>query len=808
MAVEQVTSKADQLGAIGQHCEIARAVLWRGMWAAICSVAVMPDGAAAAPPSSADDKRQSVEEIIVAAEHRQRALHDVPLSVAVMTREQADQVQLANFEDMSRYVPNLKIQTNGMFNYIHIRGFGSSYNEGFEQSVGFFVDDIFYSRPHYLLMGFLDIDRVEILRGPQGTLFGKNTVAGAVSVHSAMPEQGWYFGGTGTVGSNNLKTVEAIANIPLWQDKAALRLAAYYTDRDGFMHNTTLNVDDGAFDTLSLRGKARVKITDDLQLTLTYQRNEIEVFHGIRNQLSANSFAPFLDLMQQFDPETEASLDKLTTALDLAPYGLQTSDDYVGRLDYQWHAYDLSLILGSSGFDRFGETDFDGTPIPMIGVTDDQTHRQTSAEIRLVSPPGAWEFVGGLFYLNTRLRDSTDLSAAYSADLAQTLFGLTLPAALLRVPTDFVGEGVLTSLRNLAPAVPVLLERRTSDFHQNSQSLALYGQLGWYVTQHIQIDGGLRVGWDQKKVRYDQSLGTGLQFPGPTLLLGPVAGMEDFSYTDTRDEFSLAPKLSVTWRVTPWASVYATAGRGQKTGGYNAVALRPEGVEFEDERADTIEAGIKSRFFNGQLNANLNVFRTDFKNLQIAVFNGFDIVVSNAPRAVAQGAELEVMMTTNWGLSLFGGAGLLQSSYRDFKDGQCISNNPIPSFGGQNGFCNQSGNRLANAPKVQGALSANQAIALGNWPIDLIVGGDVMYQDDMDLQVDLDPLDRQPAYWMFNVRAGVTTRDGAVSLTIMGRNLTNEIVRVDSMDAPLFGGTHIATTGQPRTWQAQLKVSM
>ncbi len=750
---------------------------------------------------------RALDEIVVMAERRGKALHEVPLSIAVVTRQQADQVQLENFEDMSRYVPNLKIQTNGMFNYIHIRGFGSSYNEGFEQSVGFFVDDIYYSRPHSLLMGLLDIDRVEVLRGPQGTLFGKNTVAGAVTVHSAMPSDNWQVEGTGTIGSNDLKTGEGVVNIPLWDDRAAIRLAAYYTDRDGFLRNTTLGLDDGGYDTLTLRAKARLDLTPDLQLVLTYQRNRVEVFQGIRNQLSANSFQPFLDLMRQFDPETEAELDVLTNALDIAPYGLQTSNDYVARLGYDFRGYDLSLIVGHGGFDRFGETDFDGTPIPVIGVTDDQTHQQTSVEARLISPPGRVEFIGGLYYLTADLRDSTDLSAAYSEDLADTLFGLTIPSALLQLPGAVLGDGV-GLLTGLLPDVPVLLERRTSDFQQDSQTLAIYGQLGWQVTQRLKLDGGVRLSRDEKRITYDQSLGTGLQFPGPTLLLGPVAGMEDFAFSDKRDEFVLAPKLSATWQLADWGWVYATLGRGYKSGGYNAVALRREGIEFEDERADTVEAGLKTRFLDNRLTVNLNLFHTDFRNLQIAVFNGFDIVVSNAPRAVAQGAELEAMVTTDWGLSLFGGVGLLKASYKNFKNGQCISDQPLPSFGPGAGFCDQTNDRLANAPRLQGAVSADQTIGLGNLAFALVVGGDAIYQDDMDLQVDLDPLDRQPAYWLFNLRAGVKSRDGAIAFIVMGRNLTDEIYRVDSMDAPLFGGTHTATTAQPRSCQAMLKFTL
>lgn len=738
---------------------------------------------------AAESSAPRLDEIVVKAQKREQSVQDVPLSITAISDVQIEQTDMEDLNDLGKFTPNLKVQTNGIYNHIYIRGLGSGFNEGFDQSVGFFIDDIYYARSHYLIAGLLDVERVEVLRGPQGTLFGKNTVAGAVSIYSGAPHDDYELKGSFTLGKYDLHTYHGVVNLPLIEDRLAGRFSAYFTKRDGFLYNTTLDEDDGAQQVFTGRAKLRFEASEDLSVTLAYLKNRGEIFRGIRSQLSAAVNSEWLTLMRSYDPKTEVDIEDGQTSTDAPNYGVQDSDDFMAYLDYEPADHLFQLILATSAYTRDGGVDFDATPIPMMDVLVDQEFEQISVEFRVVSPAGEIEYVAGLYYLNNTLNDFTDLNGNFTPDIVTALgasvIGVNPPQEL----SDLLTQASVVGTE----------ERRISRFRQKTESASAFGQLTWYINEDLSLTGGLRYGIDIKDVWFEQEVDPGLVFQG-------IVGMENFSATEKITERDFAPKVSVLWSFSEWGNVYATYAVGGKSGGFNALSLRASQTRFEPESANTYETGIKTELLDGQARLNISGFRTDFENLQLNVFNGFDNIVRNASEAVVQGVEVDFTAMTASNFTLFGAFSYLDSYYAEFSDGPCQTNDTAAAFTDTSGGeCDLKGQPLTNAPKFQGSLSANQIFNLKRMPIDVVVGGDVLYQHDVYLAADVDPLDMQPAQWKFNARAGLMSKDQRFSVTLFVKNLTNETTRVASGDVALFTGTHVATVDQPRTWTLNMR---
>ncbi|MEN8723374.1 MAG: TonB-dependent receptor [Alphaproteobacteria bacterium] len=754
----------------------------------------------AAPKSRS--RRRTLDEVIVTAQKRAQNLQEVPMSVTAIGGLQIEESNMEDLNDLSRYTPNLKVQAGGVANFIYIRGLGSGFNEGFDQSVGIFIDDIYYSRVHYLVAALLDIDRVEILRGPQGTLFGKNTVAGALSLHSAEPDNEFGVSADLNWGEHNLQTYSGSVNVPIIEDKVYARVAAYYSDRDGFMHNTTVDKNDGAYRIQAMRAKLKWDITDDWSVMGTYLHNRGEILSGMRTQLSA---APdhWLTLFRAFDAETETDIENFNTAIDVPAFGVQESVDYILKSELEALNHDFTLILGTSTYNRDGGTDLDATPIPVFAGYLNQDYEQYSAELRIASPPGVFEYVAGAFYHKNSIRDFTHVDVAYTDNRA----GFALDLDLVNSITGGLQGPIVDILAGL-PFNSGQTEQRDALFLQDAESGSVFGQATWNIIPELSLIVGARYGFDSKKVDYDHKIGTPFLTPGPTVILQPLLRLESFETKVKRRENDFAPKVSGLWRMTDWANYYLTYAEGGKSGGFNALALRPDETAFEPEKAITYETGVKLELLDNSMRLNIGLFRTEFDNLQTSIFDGIDIIVINAPEAVSQGVEIDMNAIFGFGLSAVGSFAYLDAYYKDFKEGPCIAQSVLADpISQERPECDLSGKPLANAPEIQASLALNQVFALGQWPIDLALGTDILYHGNMHLQSDLDPLDDQDAYWMFNLRAGLQAQDHSWSLTFFVRNVTDEIVALAGGDTPLFDGGHFKVIDQPRVFSLHLNMA-
>ena len=742
-------------------------------------------------------KRRGLDEIIVTAQKKEQDIREVPISVSAISGEALKDQNIQDFSDLSKYTPNLSVLSSGPFNEVAIRGLGSGLMEGFEQSVGLIIDDVYYGRVHYLTMAFLDVQQVEVLRGPQGTLFGKNTIAGALTVRTKDPVHDWEVTATGELGSHEKRAIQGAVNIPILEDRIAVRFAGMHTERAGFVYNTYLNEDDGQVKQDLVRGKIAFEITDTTDLVLSATHNNHSVPQGAGIELSAVGTGLGV-LSELFDPDVEFQADR-QGSFDQRGFTEQVNTDFSARLLTELFGLDFTLVANHSIYERDNILDADFSPAPIIQLDQFDEYDQTTIELRVAGDTsfGDWgdgEFIGGLYLFDSHLDAFQHIQLAKIDNLGVTLTDL-LPNLLVNAPV--VGALLQASLNT--PGLGATLETRDTQLLQDTQSIAAFGQFTWHIRPWISLVAGLRVSFERKEGTLSaQNFELG-QIPSPGLVLFPVLSAGNYNVQGlTREESELSPKVSVIWRATDDINIYATYARGFKAGGFNTQALNPGEIEFEPEESDTYELGLKAEFLDGVGRVNLGLFRTEFKNLQTFIFNGLAPVVDNAAASVSQGIELEGGAVLPLGFFLGGSFSVLDAFYTEYVNGPCKA--------GQSGFCDLSGERLG-APRYQLTVITDYTTQLFNWPIELVVGGDLYYQSTQFLQSDLDDADKQDAYMIFNLRAALKDIDGRWSANLFVRNVTDKTTITRSFDIALFTGSHWARTNDPRTYSIQLTAS-
>ncbi len=729
---------------------------------------------------------QGLDEVIVTAQKRAQSIQEVPLSITAISGEAIKMSDIQDMNELSRHTPNLKVEAAPAQTNVYVRGLGSDTNEGFEQSVGVFIDDIYYSRSAYLNSALLDINRVEVLRGPQGSLFGKNTISGAISIYTGIPDFEFTTDIEAQMGEWDSKMVSAVVNAPIIDDTLAVRVAGYYQDRGTFMTNTFHNTDDGEIENRTLRAKVRFDPSEDVRMVLTYLYNESVTPQGLRTQYTTVP-DEFMTLFQAFDPEAEddrsdgqSSKDTISTA------GLNTND-LILNVGFDLWNHDFTWVSGGSLLDRAIFVDADFGPTQGIILAGEQDYKQWSSELKVVSPEGVLEYVAGLYYFGSILHNYQRLDLIPIDDIFADAVTLIGAGALAPVEDQILG---------LMPDIELVPERVETFYRQENHSYAAYGQATWHATETLRLIVGARYAVDFKDLEMQADL-TSLNgvVPGSPVFQA-VLSAEEFDTVEDQIARDFSPKVSALWSVTEWANLYATYAQGFKAGGFNANATNDDDIEFGPEVAVTYEGGLKTEFWDNRARVNVGLFRTEFEDLQVTVFTGVNTVVRNAAGAVSQGLELDGTVLFDFGLLASFSYAWLDAKYKDYSEGSCPSTGP--SNEDENGHCDLSDRQIAKAPKYQASLTLNQMIPLGNLPFGMIVGLDILHHGGVFLQHDLDPLDYQEAYTLLNGRVGVGAEDLSWSFLVSMRNITDEVVLYGSADVPVYTGAHYGVVNDAR----------
>ena len=799
------------------------------------AIAAVPVGALAGQPA-ADDEPVTLDEVVVTAQKRVESLLDVPISVEAVQGEKMQEAGIVRLDDLKAYVPNLQVTETGIANNIYIRGIGSGLNQGFEQSVSMYQDGVYHGRGHQSRMPFLDLARVEVLRGPQPILFGKNAVAGAVSMISNQPTS--EFEASARVSTdvvNNETTADAAVSGP-FTDSFRGRVAAFYRKAEGYVDNLTLGRHEPKRDEIGARVILATDLTDALSANLRVEMGnfnsdgrQIEIFGETPVTTPGLPWTGATYGQALYSLTSGAIPGLLNDTLDYKRSGtLDSTSDNKSReaaLTLNYALAGGSEFTSISAFSKYRldetcDCDFVAAPLITAGIT--ENYKQYSQELRFTSPAnGMVQWIGGAYLQKYKLDESDYLHVPTASQTP----GLPVPIGSV-VPPLLAGS---TDLRNLVAStlsgagacaggtsgaecqtaaagyIQSLFSNATNprDFYQDSDMVSLFGQATWALTDKWSATLGARWSHEKKTGRRhtwitsaicasDPGVPTELPItpdascPTATLANGlftNVLGIEQHDISGKRNENNLAPMVNFKYRISSRSMAYASLSRGYKAGGFDARSNRPPPngtFEFKDERATAYEVGVKGESKDGRADGSLSAYVTDYKDLQTSAFDGgIGFNVGNGTAQV-RGIEFEGRFRPVRSLKLSASMGLLDFEWKKYN-GQCAFGETPTAPDGKN--CIYDGRRNQLAPKVTGVLSAEHTAHIGS--LALVTTVDVVHSSSYLESLNLDPMALQHSFTKLNARIGLGDRYDRWQVAVIGRNLTDQQTVSYAGDAPL-----------------------
>jgi iron complex outermembrane receptor protein len=734
-----------------------------------------------------------LDEIVVAARKRNEDLLDVPLSVTVVTGSTLQRDADYSIQDLAEKVPNLIIEpSNPRQTSISIRGLGkNSANDGLETSVGIYVDGVYLSQPGEVTFDLADIDQVEVLRGPQGTLFGKNNTGGVVNITTLKPSFTAAESVEAIVGDYGTYELHASATGPV-SDTVAFRFSAYDRLRDGVLTNLYDGSKFNGFDRQGFRGQILWQPSTEVSVRIIGEHYESDEHAGgtvywlsdpsysngkpipLGKTLAAQT-APF-GYVPVFDP-WERNID-LNSAR-----GVKTKQDAASvQVTAALGPYTLDSITAFRRYSFDAKNDGDATPLDIVdfnGTT--STNSQYSEELRLSSPlGGAFDYVGGVYVYHDDLRTNSDqlngsLYAAFNG------IPLTNPGALDGVLQNTIGTPVVDSYAGFAQGNLHFADR-------------------WTFT------AGLRETDEHKSATIVNTVSGGAD--PATLdaadLAARLANVDTSSASTAFTESALSWMGSLSYRLDTDVNTYVTVSKGFKSGGIN-VEVTNVPLVVAPETAIDVEAGIKSRWLNSRLEVNANVYDSTIHDYQgnfqstSATLGNY---IANVGDVHVRGAEFEFQTLPLEGLRIGGGASYNRATYQSFTNAAC----PLEQPPGKK-ICDFSGKQLPFAPLWTAEATSEYDHTLGAQTTGY-VRNNLLFRSAENVNASLSIYGIQDAYTVANFQAGAIHRSGPASydLSIWVKNAFDRGYLTSIGTAP-GTKTLVAGLGDPRTFGATLRVT-
>ena len=716
--------------------------------------------------SSAAAEGLMLEEVIVTAQKRAEGLQDVPISINAISGEKIDDYNITSLGDLSGSVPNLQITKTGITNQIGMRGIYSGSNKGFEQSVAMYVDEVYYGRGQLIRLPLVDLERVEVLRGPQPTLFGKNAIAGAISLTSAKPTDE-FEASISTLYEfehDESKTV-AVVSGPL-SDQLAGRLVMSYREMDGWMENTTLEREEPNTQETYVRGTLMWE-ADNFTATLKAETAEFDTAgRSLENHTPVGTYS----LVPAFTGvDTRADYNRQ----DNGPESDNQVNNVVLNVEYELGDYTLTSTTANVEYTTRELIDVDYTALDVFnGTNQGEDFRQFSQEFRIASPAdGNFDYIAGVYY-----QDS-------SSDVFDNLFfGTALAATPLGAATGGVSN---------------------KEFSQDSEVWSAFAQFNWRITEQLTLTAGGRYS-DEEKEGSRTLVNDGTNAAGGQALFDltlSALGIFSHSIADTRNEKQFDPLVNLQYDISDDVMLYLSYTEGSKAGGFDMRAnniptapVSPGTFEFEDEQATSYELGAKVRFDRGEINA--AIFHTTYEDLQITQFDGtVGFNVQNAAEAEIKGVEIDGRFLLMEDLLLTASIAYLDYEYKDYDVAQCAPAVAVvqkPSASSP-GLCDFSGERAASTPEISGNISLDYSHAVGDWAT-MHWGLKLDYSDEYYASSTLDPNTKQDSYTKIGARIALASNEGDWQVSLVGNNLTDERIMTQATALPL-SETLTADTG-------------
>ncbi len=748
----------------------------------------------------------TLEEIYVTANKRVETKSDIHASIAVLDSDMMAKAGIDRIDEIVNYADNLHFTESGMSTQLRMRGIGSGNSQGFEQSVAQYVDGVSYGRAQLLRAPIFDLESIEILRGPQNSIFGKDSIAGGVAINTSKPtsEFGGYFSLSGTPEFNRFGQTFVINGAVT--DSFSARLALFGTEDDGFYVNTERDNSGAGKKEKFARLRTNWKISENFQLDSKFESGSFNT-SGRPYEITQDIASPItLDLIAR-QPGNEtlkgipSTFNNIMTVLVGQPsfesksnWERQTNSEeksknhlnnitVAGIYEFQEKDWTLRYSQISYGYDELCDCDYTPSNIFNLGLKEDYIQRSIDTYIKDESSDLKW--IVGLYLQESEL------------DFSDRFF----------VPKD----SVLKPLGNPLPGSGVKRE-----FHQSGLATAIYGEFSISVFKNTDLTLGGRLTEDQKDgervlniideennpitslsvacaylfgVKADTQQSKGIPYdcgsPVPNIDKGFSPG---HTLDESRSETSFAPFITLAHDFNDDTSLYVSAKRGSKSGGFDPRSNSVSSFEFQGEKANTFEVGLRSISESEKFENGITFYLTRYNNLQISQYDGaLGFNVGNANKTHSNGFEFDGRVLFENGIKINYSAGLVDIYYKDFKNGNCyqgqipdgsdINNDGTPDL------CDYTGSRPAFTPKATGGVGVGYDTVALNGVLKLQLNS--QFVAGHNVHENLDPNGKQDAYTLIGVSLGY--EKDSYQLQVNGDNLTNEYVKTYQSNVPLSG---------------------
>ncbi len=734
------------------------------------------------------------DEIIVTAQRRVERLQDVPISASVISGADLQKKNMTSLEQLTAETPAVVVTKGGAANRLSIRGVGSGDNNPlFEQSVATFIDNVYQGRSRSNGASFLDIARVEILKGPQSIYFGNNSIAGVLNIVTRDPGDRLEGYARGSYNFDfNAATVEGAVGGPI-SDTLGIRVAGVATRGNGYIRDEGL----GGLRIPRVRSYAgratlRWQPIEELTWTVKASAEHSRQTGAIADEIAYCPPDPLFtagatgSCLVALNRGEDVKLNQVRSHSPGQGIDLDTQS-YVSTLAYDAGPLELSAITAYSHTKYNQRLDTDGTSATLTHFTTPERFSQFSQEFRIATPRDSWVALDAGAYFNR----------------------------------EYIHGGVnynFTSLNSrltgaFAALAPLGSFGQYDDYRQRSKTYATYAHLTFRPTEQLTLSVGGRQSWVDKSIVLNQGFGIAANsfgditpYPDATLQalgdrFGTAAGLGVAAVRSARRlDAHFSPSAVLSYQPTPALNLYAKYTNGFKAGGFNGLEHTgaAAALSFGPEYVDGYEAGIKSQWFNRRLTLNVAVFRNDFSDLQVSASQNFGVgvvnVIGNAGGARAQGIEVEgrwrITSELTTGLSLT----LLDSKYTDYRN---AAGNALDVQQGRP-FVDLTGTRTRYAPKYSGNYTLDYLAPITSG-LKLHLNGNAFFTGKYNFSNNNDPFLAQDAYVRLGAIIGLADADDRWEVSLVGKNLTDKLVRIFGTNLAQSRGSYLIGTDEPRS---------
>ncbi len=707
----------------------------------ICWTSVAAASVLAVPNASANEPL--LDEILVTAQKRQQSLQDVPITIAAFQSSDLEQSGISQPDDLQAYTPGLTISTvSGQASYTYIRGGGTNqFDPGSDPSVAYFIDEVYVTGTTGLQFELVDIERVEVLKGPQGTLFGRNAAAGAISITTKQPQD--EFGGELFLNLTNEDgyIVKGSLTGPM-SENTAYRLTAYSKQRDAFTNNLLSGIDDpGEVDQFGIRGAISIDVGESAEFRVTADYGSTD--NGMTNQVNLLNPALVSPLVSV---QTNGE-DFWNRYYDVNGFVDNEFASVTAMLNWTLSIGELASISAYRNNETERLQDQDSSSANAFNIFSSEEADSFSQEIRLSNATESVDWVAGLYY--------------YTSDTGSV------------IQTDFNQDSVLALFGEITTV---------NDHMIDVDSFAVFGQVTYRFADQWALTLGGRYTEDEKAStrRY-----TGNHSPAFAAVLGA-----DYEVDFDAEWSSFDPMLSLDYSVSDRALIYLSWRNGFKSGGFQslanraAVALTP----FDEETVSSIEFGLKTDLWDQRLRLNAAIYEVEYDDLQYSQLSdsGLGIIINNVGSASTTGLDLSMTLAPVEQL-------LLQMNY-GYQDAQ------FDEY--QSAGVDFSGNDLPRSPENQFSFIASYEVPVGG--LNLTLRGEYNFVDDVFFDENnttefLGNRVFQDSYALVNARATLSSPSERWQLSLWGKNLGDEEV-CGNILLSTFSGFAICAPSQPLTY--------